>query len=266
MGRKGDHMHDDYVTGDCELRVDFLGTTRIAYGPVRIDARLSQNALLIFGMLLLQRDERLDREQLAFTLWPDHAESDARANLRRQLYLLQHALPDAVREQLRCDARSITWAERESVRIDVADFERLGAEPGGVEAAASIYRGDFMPRVDHEWALDLRQRLASDFRCALERATRQCVGRGDWAAALRYLERLLGSDPWRENTLRDMMMLRYRLGDRAGALAVYQDFRRRVKAELDVDPMPETIRCHDAIVRGEPTRETIAFEPILQYA
>ena len=260
-------MHDD-LADDRILRVDLLGTTRIAFGHVRIDARLSQTAITIFAILLLQRDDRTDREQLAYELWPDRTEADARANLRRQLYLLQNELPPVVRRNIRCDSRSITWADRDLAWVDVAEFERLAAEPGGVEAAIYTYKGEFMPRVEIEWAVATRERLASEFRSGLERAMRQRIGCGDWIAALRYVEQLLQQDPYREHALRQLMTLRYRLGDRAGALAVYHDFCRRIRAELDVDPMPETVRCHEAIVRGESATAASAFEPepALRYA
>jgi DNA-binding SARP family transcriptional activator len=259
-------MHNDHFADHDVLRVNFLGTTRISYGASRIDARLSASALLIFAMLLLKPDERTDREQLAYTLWPDHTESDARANLRRKIYLLQQELPLAVRRQIHCDVRSITWRDRELAWVDVIEFDRLGAEPGGVEAAISTYKGQFMAGHDCEWAVALRERLASDFRSNLERAIQQCIGRGDSAAALRYVEQLLVQDPWREDTIRHQMMLRYRLGDRAGALAVYQQFRKRIKIELEVDPMPETIRYHESIARGDDLGYEASFEPILQYA
>ena len=47
-------------------------------------------------------------------------------------------------------------------------------------------------------------------------------------------------DPWREDTLRALMVLRYESGDRAGALAEYERFARMLRAELDAEPMPET--------------------------
>jgi DNA-binding SARP family transcriptional activator len=67
---------------------------------------------------------------------------------------------------------------------------------------------------------------------------------------LRYVELLLGADPWREDALRELMLLRYRLGDRAGALSYFRDFSGRLKSEFDADPMPETMRCRELIARG----------------
>ena len=46
------------------------------------------------------------------------------------------------------------------------------------------------------------------------------------------------------------MELRFAAGDRAGALADFDRFAKRLRAELGTDPMPETIAVHDAIRRN----------------
>ena len=54
--------------------------------------------------------------------------------------------------------------------------------------------------------------------------------------------------------MRQLLTLRYRAGDRAGALAYYRRFCERLRAEFDVEPMPETVACCQAIVRGTACR------------
>jgi DNA-binding SARP family transcriptional activator len=73
--------------------------------------------------------------------------------------------------------------------------------------------------------------------------------------ALEYVEQLLVHDPWREDALRDLLTLRFNAGDRAGALAYYRAFCKRLGAEFGVDPMPETVKCVEAIARGYAPQE-----------
>jgi LuxR family maltose regulon positive regulatory protein len=202
-------------------------------------------------MLITRPGETLKREELAFRIWPDHPEDDARANLRRHLYLLQRALPSSAKPRILADARSVCWAAGAAAWLDVSEFERLSAAPDGVEAAIDSYAGDFLPHVDHEWVSGVRSRLRALLYRDLERAIALRRAQDDLIGSLRYVEKLLMYDPWREDAICDLMLLRYRIGDRAGALASYREFRHRLRDEFGVDPMPETVGFHDIVVRGQ---------------
>jgi DNA-binding SARP family transcriptional activator len=72
------------------------------FGPMRCDVdgsplRLPPRAKFIsaWAYLLLHADNPLPRAALAYTIWPDHPEREARANLRRGLHRLQSILPPA---------------------------------------------------------------------------------------------------------------------------------------------------------------------------
>ena len=84
----------------------------------------------------------------------------------------------------------------------------------------------------------------------LELLIAQCRANGDRSGALEYVEQLLGHDPWREDALRDLILLRFNAGDRAGALAYYRRFFQRLGSEFGVEPMPETVKCFESISNG----------------
>jgi DNA-binding SARP family transcriptional activator len=232
------------------VTVRLLGPPRIVCAGTRIESGLSAHTFLLLAMLLTRKDEILDRDEIAFTLWPDATESDARAALRRHVYKLQQALPDSPGHWLNCTTRTIGWARGGETWVDVDDFERLSESTETLEAAAALYRGDFAPYVDHEWATALRERLRRQAHRVFEQAANLRSSAGDVSGALHYVEHLLALDPWREDAVRRLMLLRYRVGDRAGALAHYRGFSQRLRSEFEVDPMPETAKCFEMIARG----------------
>ncbi|HXP92344.1 MAG TPA: BTAD domain-containing putative transcriptional regulator [Candidatus Binatia bacterium] len=232
-------------------QVRLFGSVQICCEGTRIEHRLSTTTQLLFAMLVTGEGDVLKREEIAFTLWPDLPESEARANLRRHLYLLQRALPGSTTPWIQSDAKTITWGAGERPWVDVNDFKRLSATPDGIEAAVELYRGDFMQHADHEWAAAVRERLRAMFCKALDLAVSRRRERHDPTGALRYIEQLLAYDPWREDALRDLMISRSRIGDRVGALAFYQKFCHRIRAEFGVEPMPETVQCREMVARGE---------------
>jgi DNA-binding SARP family transcriptional activator len=213
-------------------------------------SRLSHQALLVIAFLVTHKGESLSREEVAFTLWPDLGVGEARATLRRHLYKLQQTFGPALGRWLDCDSRTLAWAPGDATWVDVEEFIRSSESEETLEAAATLYRDDFAPHLDHEWAATIREQLRVRARGVFERLAGQRQEQGDVAGAVHYLERLLALDPWREDALRRLLLLRYRSGDRAGALSRYRSFCEDLRAEFDVDPMAETVRCIETVAQG----------------
>ena len=76
------------------LEVQLLGHLALADAGHRVAA--VRNPRFI-AYLLLNRVRRLERTEVAFTLWPDSGDAQALTNLRRELHALRRALPDAER-------------------------------------------------------------------------------------------------------------------------------------------------------------------------
>ena len=239
-------------TVDYPISLHLLGHPKIYLNGLRVDSGIPVQSLLLLSLLVTRKGEGTNRDEAAFILWPDLAESEARASLRRQLYNLQRVFATSELAPLRCTAKALRWDPNSEAWADITEFERLIQSPHMFEAAANLYSGDFAPYVDHEWAGNLREQLRRKLRCVLEELLQRSCSRGNIAQALEYAERLLREDPWREDVVRQFMLLRFRTGDRAGALAYYRRFCERLRSEFEVEPMPETLECHDIIVRGLP--------------
>jgi len=74
----------------------------------------------------------------------------------------------------------------------------------------------------------------------------------DRTLATKYARQMTRLDKTNERLLRRAMQMLDRLGDRAGALAIYDEFARRLKKELDIDPSKETVAMATAIREGRP--------------
>jgi len=235
-------------TTNMTFRVTLFGRPRIRCGDVALELALSNRDLLTLVALLLPQDGACSREEIAFSLWPDLTEAEARAALRRSLYRLQRVLPPSNGPWIHCKGRSITWAARETTWVDVNEFERLSREADGIDEALGLYRADFLEHVDHEWVNAHRERLRQR---ACKLLSIAATSRGeDEHRRLSHLERLLTFDPWREDIVREMLHVRCSLGDRAGALASYLGFKQRLAEEIGIEPMPETVHCYRSIMEG----------------
>jgi DNA-binding SARP family transcriptional activator len=238
------------MTAPAVLDVHLLGQARVCVDgtPVKFAKRAITLAMLAY--LILQRDRAVARETLAFTLFPELTESDAFKELRRYLHLAHKALPTAGGPWFEADAETVHWNPAAPARIDVREFERLAAAPESVGAAVELYAGDLLPEIYDDWILAERERLRTLYATSLSTLIVRTRSARDYARAIGYAQRLLAHDPWREDALRQLIAARYEMGDAAGALAEYERFAASTRAELGVEPMPETRALRESVARG----------------
>ena len=235
------------------LRIHLFGPLRLLVDDAPWKFAAPPKAAPLLAYLLLHRGEQpLAREALAFTLWPDDPEPGARANLRRHLHQLQRALPPAPADRpwLISEATTIQWNPAADYWLDVAEFERLSQTEAATAEAAPLYTGDLLENVYDDWLFYERERLRDLYFAGLTSLVLQGRAARNYPEALAYARQLLARDPLREDTVRQVLALRYESGDRAGAIQEYERFTRRLKEELAVDPMPETAAWFEAIVRN----------------
>lgn len=90
------------------LRISLLGAVDLRVDGVALPPLASARAESLLAYLLLHREAPQPRQRLAFLLWPDSTEAQARTNLRHVLHTLRHALPDADRF-LAVTPRALQW-------------------------------------------------------------------------------------------------------------------------------------------------------------
>ena len=205
----------------------------------------------LLGYLLLHSSHPIARGELAFRIWPDDPEDVAISNLRRHLHHLREALP-AGHPWVVADTLTVQWNPDADVTVDVRQFNALIERSDTWAEAVDLYAGDLLEGQPDEWLLAPRERLRSQYVEALRELATDARRRRDDAGAHYYLERLLGSDPWREDAVRELMLLRYQRGDRAGALALCRSFERRLRDEMNTTLMRETAALRDDVAAGVP--------------
>jgi len=186
------------------------------------------------------------RDSLVALFWPELDQEHARAALRQALHGLRHALGDGVLVTRGDDDIGLDQAQ---IRCDVVEFERA-AEAGRLDDALDLYRGDLLegffirgaPAFE-QWLEDERVRL----RVVALRSATLLAERGGLAESVQWGRRALRIAPLDEPTLRRLMQTLDRLGDRAGALEAYEAFAKRLTAELEAEPAPETQALADAV-------------------
>src|SRR5437764_13810639 len=101
------------------LRIPLLGALDLRLGEAPLPPLDSARAESLLAYLVLHRQAPQPRQRLAFLLWPDSTEPQARTNLRHVLHNLRRTLPDLVRF-LDVTPRALQWRTDAPLWPDVA--------------------------------------------------------------------------------------------------------------------------------------------------
>jgi predicted ATPase/DNA-binding SARP family transcriptional activator len=254
------------------LSIRLFGQPELRFDTQLLSFDAPPKTLPLLAYCLLHRDQALDRQALAFLFWPDSSEEDARANLRRHLYQLGRVLQQAPSSEpwLLTNKQTLQWNPSTDYWLDVAEFERLSADPQSHEQAAACYRGSLLEGYYDNWIIfeqERQRRLYFDLLFQLVTRYRQA---GSPWKALEFAHQVLALDPFHEEMVRQIMAIRTESGNRAGAIQEYELFKQRLQQEMDVPPMPETQALYESILSGsrlldekrpQPALKTPTLEP-----
>lgn len=221
----------------------------------------SARARSLLAYLVLHEGVAQSRQRLAFLLWPDSSESQARTNLRHLLHTLRSAVP-AVTPYLDVTPQTIRWHGEGECWTDVAAFEAAlaraaDADPAGdaelaaLREAAGLYAGDLVDACYDDWLLPARDRYRDRYTWAVRRLAALLAARKDHAEAVRLGRELLRIDPLREDTYRLLMRVQDAAGDRAAAVRTYHECVSTLRRELGVEPSASTREAYAALMRED---------------
>src|SRR5215831_9958098 len=111
------------------LDMRLLGAFRLTYEDAPLSQLPTPRVQALLAYLLLHQEAPQSRQQLAFLLWPDTTDAQARTNLRQLLHALKQALPQAD-HFVQTDAKTLHWQPDAPCRLDVAEFEETLTQAG----------------------------------------------------------------------------------------------------------------------------------------
>jgi DNA-binding SARP family transcriptional activator/predicted ATPase len=241
------------------------------FGPPRVERdgepldlrRRKSLALLAY---LAVTDQPHSRDSLAALFWPEHDQSSARSNLRRELYRLKNALGERAlqieREQIEFIAGDEMWLDvlKFQKRIEFAQqHDHISGQYckdclTALSRAAELYTDDFMSGfslpdsiVFDEWQFFQNENLRQSLARALQQLIDWHSKPGEYEEAIVYARRWLALDSLHEPAHRRLMLLYAWSGQQSAALRQYQECARLLREELNIDPEEETTALYESI-------------------
>lgn len=240
-------------------------TTICLFGayPIRVGGQpyhlgISGATEQLFQYLLVNLGRESRREYLADLFWRKSTAERQRSALNSAIWRIKRQLSAVEGVDLQCDGPAVFLQIEDSVEMDArALTDIVHSLAPGVEMdehlAARLRRAldacaaPFMDGVTSDWVLTERERL---FNLQIRGMTILMHWLGqqrNYEDALEIGRRLLAADPARESAQCEVMWLYMLNGQRAQAIRQYKWFRRWLREELDIEPMPETTALYDHI-------------------
>ncbi|SFP44453.1 transcriptional activator domain-containing protein [Mesorhizobium sp. NFR06] len=245
------------------LQIRLLGAVEITLDGRRLRAFNSLRLQRFLALIALRRDPQ-HRSRLAFELWPDSDERQARTNLRKLLHDFRHSLPD-IGEFVEIDNETVRWLPTGPSEVDVLRV-RDAMAAGDLDLAARLYSGDLLPACYDDWVLDERAKLRAEAYDAVVRLTEEAAGRGDHKATIRYAQRIIELEPTDETAVRLQMEAHLALEDRAAALRAYHRCAEVLQRELAVAPGKAIRAMYQRLRAGALNRDEMQGEDLAPIA
>ncbi len=222
------------------LKLYLLGPFRLENegGSVRLPTHKVESLL---AYLFLHPEEHA-REKLAALFWGDFTDKRARDSLRTALKILRnHGGPNfllADRETVQINPGYPLW-------VDTREFEKQVID--APKSAIPLYRGDLLADFYGEWIFPEREHLRDLYLETLLRLAQDARMRGECAQTIELAKKVLARDAANEQAHQHLMFCYFALGNKAAALKQYEEYVRVLRAELDIEPSPETTALYHEI-------------------
>jgi len=221
--------------------------------------------LALLAYLALAGPARLRRRDILVSMfWPEQDDDRARGALRQALRFLRNELG---RKTLASRGDEEVGVDPAGLRCDVGEFDAACDRKAWSEAldlyTGNLLEGFFVPEAAPEFERWLDGERGRFRRRAVQAAwalVDAAESAGDRVGAVPLARRAAALSPDDEAGVRRLMRIVDRGGDRAGALAAYEEFRRRLAAEYGASPAPET----EAVIAAIRSRQEKVWESPLQ--
>ena len=236
----------------------------MAAADTRVWSELGPAAKGLASFLFTYPDRAHRRERLAELFWPELDTERARRALNSAVWRLRKLLashPDSVGGQNLQTLGSETILKHAPwLDVDIWSLQTLAApvlkDPAApldrprlaaITAILHRYEGPFLDGDEGDWILEERERLHSIFLRTATIAVRALGIAGEYHDAISLARHALRFDPFREELMRNLLVLLALDEQRCEAIRSYQHWGNLLKRELNIAPLPATRRVIEEI-------------------
>jgi DNA-binding SARP family transcriptional activator len=251
-----------------DLSIRVLGHVDIHRDPEKPfapDAWTTRRARDIFCYIATSKHRRVAKDILIDAFWPDEDPAVVEKNFHPTISHIRKALNS--RQSLKQNFLifrdgSYQLNPELAYSIDTEEFERHvgNAEIAkrekdakrlreALEAAHSLYRGEFMSGVYDEWVQERRLFYNEQFARVVSALAKLSFSENRWSSVIKFAGEALADDPYREDMHRLVMKALAAQSKPASVKKHFEDLQELLKKELGIEPASETRKLFEELMR-----------------
>jgi DNA-binding SARP family transcriptional activator len=208
------------------VEVHLLGGVRMCVDGR--DVTLSTTVARLVAFIALSAPYAVDRTQLAGTLWPDHSDTRAGANLRSVLWRSRSSAHPCL------DVPGSAVGLAPAVWLDIWHPDEVIDLHTSRRAGGAI--PELLPGWYDDWVVHERERIRQLMLHALEDASRASIDADDCRAAIDLALHAVAMEPLRETPHRLVAEAHLAEGNRAEAIRSFVSYAALLQSELAISP------------------------------
>lgn len=245
-----------------KLVVNLMGGTEILYGDRRLNKILSNKAIGLISLLLMNWGKKTRREKIVAYMWADSDEESARYNLRYNLWNIKKVIPTDQNGQ------KFILADRDSCQINPKfDFEsdilKIAKANLGIKASTEVelseylklYRGDFLEDFYLKNCDDFNERVMTERieyqnkHVDLLKLMAEMYGeQKNYKDCIFILNELNRIEPYDEDIALKLMKVFVDWGKRGEAISIYKKIEASLRNNLNISPCPDLKKLYHRLL------------------
>ena len=215
-------------------------------------------ARVALAMLAVEHRHPISRDEIADELWPEQLPASWQTALRAIISKVRSSLanagvePSSIENAFGCYQLQLDggWLDLDAATDALHDAQAELRSGNAMAAAAHatvtciLCGRPFLPGAYGPWTLRQRERISD-----LHLQARECLADaraaiGDFKRSAQAAEIALTLDPYREAVYQRLIRSRALAGDRIGAAAVFDRYRKLAERELGIEPTAATLAAY----------------------
>lgn len=194
----------------------------------------------LFALLIHYQGIAVSREVFIDVLWPEVQPEKAANNFRVTCTYLRNTLAEKGFTNILLRDRGSYLLDTSRLCCDLLLFlsaaGSASADLPALEKASALYAGGYFENKPYEWTANMQAWLENEFKKIQRRLADeyQILGQNERACAA--LERSLLRDPYDEEAVEPLLLLKLQSGDSVAAAKIYRDYEQRLFKELALAP------------------------------
>ncbi|MEW6180862.1 MAG: tetratricopeptide repeat protein [Chloroflexota bacterium] len=208
-------------------------------------------------LLLMLHPEGLTKEQIGLIFWPDISPPELKLRFKNTIYRLRHAAGKDViifEDDIYYFNRGMDYeADFETFNHEI-QLAGLSRKPDQqikhYRNAVELYKGEFLPEINDEWALQERERLHQKYLAVLKRLIELYLETSQPVEAITFANKYLQYDPTNENIHQIILRCYASMGNMNMVEKHYKMLANLLEKEMGGEPNPQTIALYDLLTRN----------------